>query len=503
MGDIVVLPQPSYAPYQPAVVKVTAVNASGAITGFVLTSGGYYSCRPPTGPTVSAAAIASVAPNVVPLVQPSVFPQDSTFHANGSPGAGQGASFAPTWGPDFGGSDADFGAWNYNPGDNLLTDMVIGQVRVMGVGTEFDPVYGGKFGVMLNTFNAVADSIVVGGGYYGILCRAGDTRINSLNAVQSMVGLMFAGGSSVECSNVVIDTSFVASIQIDTGCTDIELRGICFFPEGNSWMNGSLGPSNSGYAIIVGQKGTSAIADHINLDFTIHNCGAQAQNGGSGALFLSNVKNSNFNLRTSNQPGNEGETHVIALHTGYAGNVDAASVLVSGTVNGISTAPVTAGAGISDVTIVSGGSGYTVGSVVMVNVPGRILNASLLVTGVSGGAVTAIKALGPGLYPTAPSTTATLSTTTTNGSGSGLTVRAKDILPVGSIAGGLALRDGSLPGWIRDYGICEVYGAGAPTGVTGANKARPGSRYTDTSSGNVYVNKGTVASPSWRAITTS
>ncbi|MBR1219148.1 hypothetical protein JQ557_14180 [Bradyrhizobium sp. U87765 SZCCT0131] len=505
VGDLIYLPQPSRSPYRAAVVRVDAVNGSGAVTGFTLTSGGVYSRRPPTGVTVSAAAIAAVAPQVTAQVQPTLFPQASTTHANGNPGAGTGAAFTPTWEADFNGSDADNGIFNYNTGDAILTDMVIGQVRVNGVGIDFDVQYGGKFGVLLNTINAVVDSITVNGGYYGFLSKAGDTRINSINPVNAMIGVMIGNGSSLECPNVVVDTAFGAAIQIDTGCSDIRLGGVCFFPEGNSYLHNGLGPTNTGYAIIVGQKGTDAVTSNLHLDFVLDNCGSATQNGGSGAgaLFLANVKNSYFNILASNQQTNQGETHRLALHTAYGPNVDAASVVVRGAINGTTTSPIVAGAAITEVNIVAGGSGYALGDVVRIDVSGHVVDAMLLVAGVSGGAVTAIKALGPGLYSTLPSSTATLPTTATFGSGTGLTVKARTILPVGSIAGGLALRDGSLPGWLRDFGVADVYGSGAPTAATGAKKARPGSRYTDIGSGETYVNKGTVAVPSWRKITTA
>ncbi|MEW6639440.1 MAG: hypothetical protein AB1586_02975 [Pseudomonadota bacterium] len=505
VGDLIYLPQPSRSPYRPAIVRVDSVNSSGAVTGFTMTSSGCFSRRPPTGVTVSAAAIAAVAPQVAAQVLPTVFPQDSTVHADGSPGAGIGAVFTPSWEADFNGSDADNGIFNYNTGDAIGTDMLIGQVRVNGVGIEFDQQFGGKFGVLLNLVNSVIDSITVNGGYYGILSKAIDTRINSLNPVNAMIGLMVGASSSLECPNVVIDTPFGAAIQIDTGCSNIKLSGICFFPEGNSSIYNGLGPSNAGYAIIVGQKGTDVVTSNLHLDLLLDNCGSATQNGGSGAgaLFLSNVKNSYFNILASNQVTTQGETHRLALHTAYGPNVDAASVLVSGTINGTTTSPIVAGAAITEVDIVAGGSGYVLGDVVRINVAGHIIDATLLVVGVSAGAVTAIKALGPGLYSTAPSSTAILPTTATYGSGTGLTVKARTILPVGSISGGLALRDGSLPGWIRDFGIADVYGTGAPTATTGAKKARPGSRYTDIGAGDTYLNKGTTAAPSWRKITTA
>jgi hypothetical protein len=47
----------------------------------------------------------------------------------------------------------------------------------------------------------------------------------------------------------------------------------------------------------------------------------------------------------------------------------------------------------------------------------------------------------------------------------------------------------------------EIVGAGAPTdGTTGANVAGIGSRYTDVSGANIYINAGTRASPTWKLV---
>jgi hypothetical protein len=52
--------------------------------------------------------------------------------------------------------------------------------------------------------------------------------------------------------------------------------------------------------------------------------------------------------------------------------------------------------------------------------------------------------------------------------------------------------------------VRQIYGAGAPTdGVTGANVAGVGSRYTDTTAGKLYLNGGTKASPAWKIVTSA
>ena len=52
--------------------------------------------------------------------------------------------------------------------------------------------------------------------------------------------------------------------------------------------------------------------------------------------------------------------------------------------------------------------------------------------------------------------------------------------------------------------VWEIAGTGAPVdGVagTGAGQVPKGSRYTDTTNANVYINGGTVASPVWKLVT--
>jgi hypothetical protein len=50
--------------------------------------------------------------------------------------------------------------------------------------------------------------------------------------------------------------------------------------------------------------------------------------------------------------------------------------------------------------------------------------------------------------------------------------------------------------------LVEMIGAGVPTnGTTGATIVGPGSRYTDITNANIYVNANTKASPTWKLVT--
>jgi hypothetical protein len=49
--------------------------------------------------------------------------------------------------------------------------------------------------------------------------------------------------------------------------------------------------------------------------------------------------------------------------------------------------------------------------------------------------------------------------------------------------------------------LMHLYGAGVPSGATGANQAAPGSLYTDTTNAQLYLQGGTKASPVWKLLT--
>lgn len=501
VNDLIYLAQPSKLPYWAACLKVTSVS-SGAVTGVTVEDGGAYSRRPRTGPTVSPAAITAVAPAVTQLVQPAAMPQGSTTRG-GSPGPGTGATFNVTWTPDFSGTDIK-GVYNYQTGPHLQADTLIGQVRVGGAGGGISTTYGAQFAVLLNLFNAEIDRICTGNGYYGIVGFCTDVRANCLNAVSARTGLMVQG-NSFECPNVVLDTCFITYLEIMPNSHGVTLSGRTLWPEGNNGMEGGMGPINSGYAIIVGNDpdGTPPVQDSIKLDFAMSNSGSASQNGNAGAaaLFLANIQNSHINIETSNQLTAISGTKKMKIHTGFGPGVDSTSVFVSGTIDGTSVAPVAYGATVTYGTPGAGGSGYAVGDIVRLTAGSNIVNATFQVTSVSSGAVTSVRPIGPGLYSTAPTTGSAVATATVTGSGSGLTMWLAVKAAPSSLPGGLFVRDGSAPGWVRDTGLYEMTGSGAPSGSTGLNKAARGSKYTNTATGDLYLNTGTAASPSWKKVT--
>ena len=88
-----------------------------------------------------------------------------------------------------------------------------------------------------------------------------------------------------------------------------------------------------------------------------------------------------------------------------------------------------------------------------------------------------------------------------NGSGNSLTGVATDMtgaLYSGPAAGwSIAVADSYAGGWMKNAGVYELTGSGAPSGTTGQNKAPIGSTYKNTTTGLSYRNAGSAASPSW------
>jgi hypothetical protein len=497
VNDEIVLSNPSQSPSYGARLRVTSVGGGGAITGVTVLDGGAYSRRPNigTGPYSSAGQMNSVSSGSSRLFLANTLTQASTT------GSGTATSFTPTWAPDFYASPDINGFYTYRAGPPLQGNMYIGEVTVKNVDNSFSPTYGGKFGVLLNLFNADIDRIQVVGGYYGIAARCTDVRANSLNLVLNAVG-MACTGTSFSCPDVVCDTCSVAFIEILPGSGSVNLSGHTIWPDPNESTR--FKPIDSGYGFLVGQDSGDSppVVDGINLNFTMSNSGSATQNSGNGAcaLFLSNVKNSHFNIETSNRLTDIG-THKMRLLVGFGRGVDTNSVLVTGKIDNTPGLVAREGATVTRVdSIVAAGSGYQVGDIVSLSgLSGTLVAANLQVTAVSGGVVTGVRQIGPSLYTSTPS--GTIATTAVIGSGSGLTVTITARASASSLPGGLQIHDGSMPGWVSDNLVCRINGSGAPGAGTGNGRAVRGSQYTDLSNGDLYLNTGTHGSPNWKKVT--
>ena len=532
-GDVIFLTQPSKAPYRPSQIKVESVVAgTGAVSGWSVPTDplrpGVYSRRPrqssgsrPWAPRAEIEAL-----GVTPLEQPLVFDQVSATRANRTtPSPGTGARFTPSWPSEFQANDR--GITSYRTGEAVLTDMLIGQVRIMNAGSDFSPTYGGMFGVYLNLFNADIDRINVLGGYFGIIAQCTDTRANYLNPVSSMVG-MVVQGNLFTCPNVVFDTCFLTYLEILPGSTGVTLSGRTLWPYFNDDQQNRIGPVNSGFAFIVGQNWYNEVNDcyGITLNFAMTNSGSAPREttdeefpaGGTAALFVANVKNAHINIETSNNFTSTDDDKVFTQFAVHGPRVDAESVLISGMIDGTAGRAVLPGYTVlptGSPLVVSGGTGYKLYDLVRLDVtPGNAIDAVFQVVGVSAGAVTAVRIVGPGLYSSintgspVPTLAVKRYTEETGDTyGSGLTLALSQYGSVSVPGCGVAIRDGEMPGWSRDYGLCDIFKSGVPVDSTGAgtgtgvNKAQKGSRYTDLATGEVYLNTGTINAPVWKKFT--
>jgi hypothetical protein len=75
----------------------------------------------------------------------------------------------------------------------------------------------------------------------------------------------------------------------------------------------------------------------------------------------------------------------------------------------------------------------------------------------------------------------------------------------GNTAPNCAIRvwDPTANGYLGPGGVYQMQNAGVPTASTGANKAAKGSLCTDTTNGDLYINNGTAAAPTWAKFTHS
>ena len=488
-------PFESLSPYKRAKFRVETVSG-GAITSVSVVEPGSFSRRPPS----SGTSRPTVPDSQVTALGVTPFTQTRTFVP--AAGAGTGAKFFVTFDGEFNASPDEKGVFTYNTGPEILAGMLIGQVRVGNAGNLFDETYGGMFGVCLNTYNVDIDRIEVFGGYYGILAKCIDTRANYLNPVSSMVGVVLQG-STFSCPNMILDTCFITFLQILEGSGGVNIRGQTLWPDTNNGEQGGIGPNNAGYAFIVGRSldtpSTEQYCDGIRLDMGMINSGSATQNAnaGIGALFISYIRNSHINIECSNNSA----TKKIKQHTGYGQGVDGASVLVSGTVDGTTSRAVFPGATVGRADVASGGSLYAVGDIVRLTSTSQI-NATFQVVTVSSGSVTKVRNIGPGLYATSPATSG-VTTSAVSGGGSGLTLNLNVVAAPSSTPCGISIRDGSMGGWFRDFGVCQIFQSGVPNSSTAANKAAPGSQYTNIATGELYLNTGSLATPSWKLVTHS
>jgi hypothetical protein len=274
VGDLVLLAQPQASTYWPWVAQVTAVSSSGGITAATVYQTGGYGLPPALQ---QQQWILANGFSVFDTANPGCFVQSKAYKSDyKTPSTGLGATLAPTWTPDFVGGE-------YNIGAVIQTDTLIGHLNVTGfVPAIYSQTFGGTFAVLITGLNGIIDEIEVLGGNDGVFCRyANDWRITTMNCVGSGCGLEIYGSGSIECPSVVFDTCGAALLinQSDR----VLVRGLAFFEQSNITAS-YVFPASLTNSVAEGYAGTSAIQigqastvgypnAHLDIAMTLVNMG--------------------------------------------------------------------------------------------------------------------------------------------------------------------------------------------------------------------------------------
>ena len=292
VGDVLTLPQPNKSPYVAAQVIVDTVDGSGAILTEHLstTVPGIYSVpyagqqRYWTAANAYIGSIAAGAPG-------KVFDTTTTTAYVTTGGTGIGALVALAWKPDFAGGGAD-----YNMGTSIQGDDYIGNVHYKGAGTANDATYGHQFGFLSQGLDLHTGYITGNGGYYGIGLYSTDFHPLGLHPISAPVLLKGWFGSSVESSDVVLDTWTVHAMELD-GMSNTHLRGTIFH---NSSTSLATDPP-----IMLGSNVSSTSNENVGmtLDFMVYGGGTASS---VPALSCAYTRSSNINIRVVNQANRDG-----------------------------------------------------------------------------------------------------------------------------------------------------------------------------------------------------
>jgi hypothetical protein len=440
VGDLVVLAQPQASTYWPWVAQVSAVNSSGGIvSATVYQTGGYG--LPPTLQAQQWTLANGFA--VFDTANPGCFVQTKAYRSDfATPSAGLGATLAPAWTPDFVGGQ-------YNIGAVIQTDTLIGHLNVTGfVPSLYSQIYGGTFAVLITGLNGIIDEIEVLGGNDGVYCHyANDWRITTMNCVGSGCGLEIYGCGSIECPNVVFDTCGAALLinQSDR----VQVRGLAFFEQSNvtaayaypaSLVN-AITQGYAGYsALQIGQASTPGYPNaHLDIALTLVNM------GGLPASTIAAYPGTSIGGQSP-----RAMPYAMTLSYTLASRFDL-RVTNIGEQGGATTQFPCAGFVCF----------------------GQNVDASNEVRGIIDG---------PGIV-TGPAVSVT--------SGHGFPVC------------GIRIFDAVAGGWVGAGGTYELTGSGVPvngTSGTGVGKAAKGSTYRDIAGPGLYIQTGSISSPTWLAV---
>lgn len=304
VNDVLTLAQPSLSPYIPATATVSSINGSGGIIGISITAVGAYALPPVLQAQQWTAANGF-----------SVFDGSGNFLTTG--GHGTGATLAATWSPDWSNGNDNY----YMGYGGLITDTVLGHIRLMHIPTTTDATYGPAIALRVYGLNYTIEDVEAQGGKNCFdFTNGADVRANILNSVDSSNPIVCTSSSSIVCKNCVLDTPS-GSVIIDNS-TGIVLSGRIFnravqnFP-GTPPATFELGQFSSG----------SQFNLSIDLDFICTLAGAGNSNpslAGCAALAIAYTGGSSkINLNITNSTvGYSGNPPIINSFATFGTSVD-------------------------------------------------------------------------------------------------------------------------------------------------------------------------------------
>lgn len=526
VNDVLTFYQPSLSPYIAAQITVNSVNGSGTILTFTLSTAGAYA--------------------LPPVLQQQQWTADNGFggafdvfgNLSVSGGNGTGASFAPNWLSDWGTQGAG-GGNTYYGGNTLITDTIIGTIRVAQSSTYVDGTYGATFGLQVNSLNHSIDDIgsIGSAGAHGFnFINASDCRVNRLNPVDAATAGFITNCASVEISQHVIDTPSGKDsvLYIDNSSTIISIGTI--FKRNMQNVSGTPPATVSLGNFPVGSPYNS----NIKINHTSYNCGSGGNQSnissigcpyfsiaytGGGSELIANINN--------RAPGYVGQYSVTTSFASFGSNVG--DLTLGGSINMAfgsllsGTVPSTAKMDIWDaeialtpgtVTATIGGSA-TNGDIVTLTFTNSLFSSpyawpravsftvttGLSTTQIAAGIVAAINADAIintlcGIVATNASNVITIAqmgqdanSTVVSASVSGSATETVAFSNSGQISGSIS------GGKLVTGNIYDMVASGLPINGsqgTGFGKANAGSRYTNTAKGQLFINNNTAASPFWR-----
>ena len=514
VNDILTFANPSISPYIATTAKVLSVNGLGAITGIVIVESGAYSL-PPVLQAYQWTAANGFS---------NIF--DTNHNLKVSGGTGSGASIAITWEADYTGVSTQ-----YNGGHGgIISDYILDHIYVVQGQTLT-----GVFGMQCYGLNSKIGEVEISNFFSGILLRfVSDLHAAKLNTVNCSQPLSLYKCTSISCSNVVLDTPIggSSSLEIDLS-TRIKLSGMIFF------RNSVNNPSPKA-TIGIGYFNTAPdrLNSNISLDFILDGAGsggdaANISKIGTPALYLDYVQDYDIKLNIVNridgysgtfptinsvvQFGTNCKNGKISANTDqmlaalYSGTLptscdldifDADAPIVSASITATITGTITNN-DILRLTFTNSNFTSTWAFPRTISVTALTGNTTTdLATNLAAAINADISLQKAGVIATSSTNVVTISqagidanstviTKAVTGAATEIITLSNSGIMAGSISGGK----------LRAGGIYELFGDAAPVnGVTGTGwgKAVKGSKYTDNSTGSVYTNGGTAASPFWK-----